>query len=342
MSGILARLFFRRIAGAIGLAWCAMWSLLLLFEALRGGEGGGGAALLAAVLKSPLFAMETLPFACAIGAALAMRRMVADNEMPALRAAGLSPARIVAFHVLAALPFVGGYAFLSESLLPVGAEWARAAEQQGGGGSRDVWLVEGESFVHVGRVDEGGVMLSVVIYEAQNGRLTGVRRARHAAYDGGEWRLYHVEEVAVAEGLRREEAAEEGWGLALSPDVFARLGARPREMAWREAWRVNRELRAVGQVNLELDKTIWRRALALPALPLLAALGVCFLGVGRRGRYSVSVPVLVAAGLAGVYFVARDIAIQVAVLVGGAWPLALPLVGLVGGVAWWGGWVGRR
>ncbi|MCH9758656.1 MAG: LptF/LptG family permease, partial [Proteobacteria bacterium] len=96
MKPTLSLYFFRRIISTVSLLWLALWALLLFFDLLRNADNDGFLnTFIMALLQSPQSAMETLPFACAIGSTLAIRRMVRDGEMAALRTAGLSPVVIV-------------------------------------------------------------------------------------------------------------------------------------------------------------------------------------------------------------------------------------------------------
>ena len=337
MRPVLLLFFVRRIAATVLLIWAALCALLVFFEVLRAADDYPPAtALLLAVLKAPRLAMEALPFACAIGCVLTMRRMVAEGELPALRTAGLSPLAIIAFQCAAALPFAAGYVLLSEVLLPSGADIARAVRGETGA-AHGLWLADSGNYIRIEKVNNRGTMLSVVIYHTQGSELAGVTRAAWATYDtaAAQWMLYEVTQADGRSGALREARYEVlPWELPLQPSSLSAFTRQPRDMALRAAMTAAAELAAAGQHSNSLQKTIWQRWLTLPAVLLLVAFGVGFVGGDRRNKYAVSLPVLTAVLAAGGYFIARDFAIQSAGVSASILPLLLPPMVLGGVVAY--------
>ena len=331
MKPTLTRYFFRRIATIILLLWIAVWALLVFFDFLRDADSGALSAFTIALLESPRLAMDILPFACAIGCAIAMRRMVSEGEMPALRTAGLSPQSIVIYQIIAILPFAAGYILLSETLLPGGSDIARIMKNEQSGGIRGLWLAQDSNYIHIDQVQDTHTLVSVVIYHTDSGQLTGITRAAGAVYNDNQWVLDNVRYIDSSKpALQESRRNEQLWQLALSPSSFTALAGKPREMAAINAMRAAASLSAAGQQNSALEKIIWQRWLTLAALPLLAALGVQFIGGSRRQRYAVSLPVLAALLMTGLYIVTRDLAIQTAIISNTLLPLLLPLLLLTG------------
>ena len=124
---ILGFYLARRVGGALALVWLALGTLLGIFEFLEeaGGRSPGESAALA-LLGLPRLLMETLPFACAIGAAVAAALLERRREIPAMRAAGLSPANLAALCGASALPFCAAFLVLSEAALSPGKAWRAA------------------------------------------------------------------------------------------------------------------------------------------------------------------------------------------------------------------------
>ena len=313
MKPTLSLYFFRRIISTVSLLWLALWALLLFFDLLRNADNDGFLnTFIMALLQSPQSAMETLPFACAIGSTLAIRRMVRDGEMAALRTAGLSPVVIVTLQLIAALPFLAAYILFSEILLPGGANLAQAIENKSNT-VHGLWLAEGDDYIHIQKLENNNVMLSVAIYHTENATLKGITRAARADFKNDSWRLHDVVHLGNDNGaLSEQRQQQQAWALSLRPSSFSAVSANPREMAVYDAMRAAADLAAAGQHNSTLQKVIWRRWLTLPAILLLVVFAVGFISAGRRGRYAVSLPVLAAAAVTGIYFIARDIAIQTA------------------------------
>lgn len=336
MKPVLLGYFVRRVISATLLIWLAVWALLVFLALLRSADDGDfSTALLLAVLGSPQQALETLPFAAALGSTIAMRRMVGNGEMPALRTAGLPPRLIALFLFIAAVPFFAAYVFLSEVVLPNSADLSRIIQNKSSS-AHGVWLADGGNYIRIGRIGSGGAMVSVVIYHTSGDELTGITRAARADYHGGHWVLHGARRLDSAGGALREPPAERAqeWRLPLRPASFTSFTRHPREMALADAMRAARELTAAGQRDQTLQRSIWRRWLTLPAIFLLTMLGINFIGGSRQQQYAVSLPVLLSALAAGGYFVLRDIAIQSAAI-SELWPmLLLPPLAFAGGVAY--------
>lgn len=313
MKPTLLGFFVHRIAAAVLLIWTVLCALLVFFELLRAADDHAIAtAFLLALLKAPRLAMESLPFACAIGGVLSMRRMVAEGELPALRTAGLSPLLVLVFQCAAMLPFAAGYVLLSEVLLPNGATLARAV-QGGTNTAQGLWLADKGEYIRIGKVESSGTMLSLRIYHTADSELSGITHAARATYDeaAAHWVLHEVIRQEGGSGaLRTQRHDTLPWPLPLQPSSLSAFTRPPREMALRDAMLAAAELAAAGQHSNRLQKTIWQRWLTLPALLLLAAFGVGFIGGDRRSKYAVSLPVVLAVLAAGGYFIARDFAIQ--------------------------------
>lgn len=335
MKPVLLLYFVRRIASMVMLIWLSLVLLLILLELLRGNGETMTDILLSVLLKSPRLAMEILPFACALGSAIAMRRMVGEGAMPVLRTSGLSPTAIVGFQLAAALPFFLAYIALSEVLLPGGADAARVLENRSSA-IHGLWLKDGSNFIRAQAVTTAGTMQSVVIYHTDGDQLTGITRAREASYHEERWQLQGIEQLDNQSGrLTRRTQTRLNWQLPIKPSSFNAFTKRPRDMSVWEATQAALELSSSGQYHHDLYKSIWRRWLTLPALFLLVALGVCFIGSGnRQQRYAMSLPVLWALLCCSGYMIASDLFIQTAALSDTPLLLILPPLALVGYIAY--------
>ena len=333
MKPTLVKYFTRHIVGNVFLVWVALACLLVFFEFLR--EAGNHPLSLAfvyALLKTPFSAMETLPFACVIGATLAMRRLVASGEMAAWRTIGLSPESIILCGSAAAVCFMIFYLLISETLLPAAADLTRSLKNE----SRLVhglWLRDDGDFIRVRRVRLDGVMEDIVIYHTDNGILRAVTRAQNAEYADGGWRLHEARTTDVGDGESAVRyVREQAWGLSMQPISFSAFLQKSRDMSIATVIAAINELADVGQQNNELRQTLWRRCLTLPAIFLLVAASIWFINVRRR-RFATTAPPLIAVLVGGVYFIFREIAVQSAAAADTLLPLPLPLVLLAAFVA---------
>lgn len=333
MRPVLWKYFFRRNAQAAGVVWLAATLILVLFEMLRRADDEGAlAALLLALLRAPAFALDGLPFACALGAALAVCGMVSAGEMPVLRAAGLSATAAAGYNAAAMLLFAAAGLFIGEFLLPAGAS-AAAALKNDARAAGAMWLKDGGDYIRVGKLRLDGGMENIVIYHTQSAALLSVTSADSADYVDGAWNLNNIRPSAPADADGGGGAAVRRWALPVRPSSFETFFKKPRDMSMSALFAAAEELTAAGQDARPLWGNLWRRWEALLALPLLAAAAVWVLDGGRR-RYLTPLAALAAALLAGLYYFGSEIAIQTALVADFSLLLLLPplaLAAVVGG-----------
>ena len=315
---ILGFYLTRRVGGTLALVWLALGTLVGVFEFLEeaGGRPPGESAALA-LLGLPRLLMETLPFACAIGAAVSAALLERRREIPAMLAAGLSPGKLAALWGAAALPFCAAFLILSEAALSPGEGRARDLKNPAGAAqaaARDLWVRDGADYARIGAVSENGDRLSdVAVYRAREDELRAVLFARTAVFAEGEWILREGWEVIVeSEKTAREAFAERVWRTRLSPQALSALTVRPREMSLAELRRAVLEAEGTGQNSGDFSAEFWGRLAALLALPLLSACGIFFLGRGggrgERGGRPAETAALLGALLACGFFAAMTAA----------------------------------
>ena len=338
---ILAWYFAKRLGKAAGLVWLALATLVGLFEFLE--EAGDrppleSAAL--ALLGLPRLMLEILPFACAIGAAVALALMERRREIPALRAAGLGPKKLATLCGAAAAPFCAAFLVLSEAALSPGEARARQMKnpaEAAQAAARDLWVRDGADYARIGAVGENGAALAdVVIYRAKADELRAVITAAGGEFSGdGEWTLREVRRMELhPENVERLELEEWTWKTALGPAALSALTVRPREMSLLELRRAVADTEGTGQNNADFAAEFWSRLAAFLALPLLASCGIFLLGGATRegGRRHAETAALLAALLACGFFAATAAAERLSAL-GDFPPLALaPTAALALGV----------
>ena len=309
---ILALYFVRRAGKASALVWLALGTLIGLFEFLEeaGDEPFGRAAALA-LLGLPRLLMETLPFACAIGAAVGLALLEKRREIPAMRAAGMSPQTLARLSAMSAAPFCLALLVLSEAALVPGERAARTLrdpERALQAAARDLWVRDGSDFARIGAVSEDGTALSdVAVYRADGSELRALIVARSATHsggeggEGGEWRLYDGRELVLRSASAGRTSFESRvWDSSLTPSALSALTVRPREMSLLQLRRAAEETAETGQGGVGgsvFAAEFWGRLAALLALPLLSACGMFF--AARRQAESAA---LLGAILAGGFF----------------------------------------
>ena len=206
----------RATLGGIALAWLTLVVLMVAlnyFSELRGAQGDYTAsdAIWYVLLTLPRMAYETFEVAAVIGAILGVGALAANNELVAMRTAGISRLRLALAALLGGVVLLAPMMMVGEYLVPAAEQQARAfrlAEKVGQaniGGAGGFWLREGDDILNIRRTLLGSDseansarFSDVVIYEfGEDRRLDGIIRAERAVHRGDHWRLQNVVETKI-------------------------------------------------------------------------------------------------------------------------------------------------
>ena len=213
---------------------------LLADEIDRVGQDGYGfwdVALLAS-LSLPRYAYQVFPIATLIGALVGLGTLASRSELVAMRAAGVSIARIVRAALMGGLLLaVIGFA-LGEALAPVADQKAlqwRAGAESGQATLRTpygFWARDGDAFVYIREVLPGGYLRGIHIYQIDGeGALTRASRAEEARHQDGRWVLRGIARSQIsAEGVVVTRVAEAGWDSLLDPRLLDLVVVEPERL----------------------------------------------------------------------------------------------------------------
>lgn len=247
------------------------------------------------VYQLPSVVTLTLPMSCLLGCLLGFGTLASHSEIVALKASGVSFAR-VARPVLVASALVSVVAFLmSEVLVPIGAKGVQQVMTKELMAARPTLLQQGV-FIKIPNVGDDqvlyidqlegkeGLMEGVVIQRLQGGRLVGITTARQGLWKNGTWQLSDGAVYDVnAEGLVVTRLTFESQVLALnlSPTQLAKSTQDPDDLSARALYDHIKVIQAQGRPVNEL----WVDFHLKFALPLscifMALVGAT---VGARGH----------------------------------------------------------
>jgi len=245
MPTLLDRLIARHVLYGTLLVLNVLVALAVFFILIDGlkdyGKAGFGALALVkyVILKQPQQVYNLSPIAALIGAMMGLSTLALNSELTAMRAAGVSVARIVGatmkigFVFAAVIFLVGEYVVpASENLAQTGR--AKALSQALQQKSSGIWLRSGASFVNIGEVLPDLSLLRMNIYDFDKyAHLRIQTSARHAAHDGDKWRLEDVSESIIVgkEAVQTRRAAKEDWRSALTPEVVSVFAVQPGSLS---------------------------------------------------------------------------------------------------------------
>jgi len=169
-----------------------------------------------------------LPIIALLGTLMGLGTLAAQNEITAMRAAGISLLRIGRATMLAGLVIGALNLVLGDWLAPLGRENAQEIRNEyryrraPGAVNRPVWLREGDFILHVGLVRTETEVADVVAYNlAPDMSFRTILHIEEAFFREGRWLLKNVRRTDFTpEGAKVTQQPEAIWEGHLSPAVL--------------------------------------------------------------------------------------------------------------------------
>ncbi len=309
MISILDRYIGRRMlfgAAVVTGVLVSLLTLVVLVDALRDygkGEFGLAALLEYVLLSQPRRLYEVFPVVALVGSLLGLSTLAMHSELIALRAAGVSVARIVAAALKTGLLLMAAAVLLGELVVPNTESQAlegRARALATGLQSRQsgLWLRDRDDFVNLGEVLPNHELLRVTLYDFKdagtpcNGRpgdcgsdrrLQALVYAERARLEPRQWRLERVRlSRLTATGVETESHDSLVWPSGLTPDVVAAFAVRPEALSLVQLHRYVWHLAAHGQETGRYRLAFWQRLMLPFAVAVMVLLATPF--VFRHAR----------------------------------------------------------
>ncbi|TVQ87058.1 MAG: LPS export ABC transporter permease LptG [Chromatiaceae bacterium] len=238
---ILDRYLGAAVIGGTLLTLAVLLPLLGVFilademDAIGTGEYGLGAAMLFVTLSLPRYAYQVFPIATLIGALTGLGALAARSELVAMRAAGLSIARIVRGALLGGLALALTAVVVGEVVAPPAEQRAmalRTAAQTGdvvqmtGSG---FWARDGNAFISIGGISPGAEIEDIRIFEVEGNWLRSVTHARRAFFRHQTWTLTEIRQTLLfADRMEVVEMEQAAWDSLLSPQLLRVIVVPPQ------------------------------------------------------------------------------------------------------------------
>jgi lipopolysaccharide export system permease protein len=192
-------------------------------------EGYGLAdALLFMALSLPRYAYQVFPIATLIGALIGLGALASRSELVAMRAAGISVARIIRAGLMGGLLLAALAVVVGEVIAPVAEQ--RGLELRRQALSGDVtqqtpygfWAIDDRAYVHIREIRTATRLRDISIYEVDPdaGSLV-TTHAAGARYSELGWVLEDIARSRVTpEGVEVERMEKAEWGSMLDPGLL--------------------------------------------------------------------------------------------------------------------------
>lgn len=196
-------------------------------------------ALLYVLLMLPRHAVDAFPTAALLGSLLGMGELAVNSELVAIRAAGVSIARIsravlqtglvMAIVMLAAAEWV---AVPAERVAVDQRSMARFGRTSFVG-VRGVWIRDGRRYVNIGQILPGNRLAQVRLFELDEElRLQTLLTAREAQYQDNDWVLRGARQAHNdGERWQVEDFSSLAWQSLLAPEIVEVVLVEPERLA---------------------------------------------------------------------------------------------------------------
>lgn len=292
----------------VALALTALYTFITFVSESGDMKGNFGLMQLAGYVlwQIPTSLQVMLPIIALLGTLMGLGVLSAQNEITAMRAAGISLLRIGRATLMAGL-VIGAFGLvLGEWLVPIGKENAtelRDYYKKGrnpGTIDRPVWLREGSIILHVGQVKTETEVADVVAYSLREDLgLAAVVHAEEAHYLDGHWQARKVRRTDfTAEGAKVTELPEMVWEGNISPEVLRLVMLKSNAISIRGLMQLTAYLRANGLDDRQFRLELYRKLMAPVTVMAMMLFAVPFVmgslrdsGAGQRLLFGVLVGV---------------------------------------------------
>ncbi len=196
-----------------------------------------------AVLRFPFLISNALPPGMLIGTLFMLTQMTFSNEIPTLRAAGMSPFTLYKYLIPATfmIGFLGF--FITDQIIPHSElayyTWWNKTDPHPEQNGHAFWIQNGTQVIHIGYLSDGGKTLSDIdIYNRtpSTGMLLETIHAQKAQYlNAHHWQLQKTYRVQIKKLLFVYTPLQDKvyWSTHLTPDDFMRLSIQnPSFSTW--------------------------------------------------------------------------------------------------------------
>jgi lipopolysaccharide export system permease protein len=210
---------------------------------------GFSSALMYVTLSLPRYAYQLFPIATLIGALVGLGLLASRSELVAMRAAGVSIARIVQGAMAGGVALAIAALVVGEGVAPLTDQHALAlrsnaqSEQDLQITEHGFWARDDNSFVNVQQVLPDARLQDIFIFELEDNRLIATTHAQEAHYENDKWILNGIARSHIDnDSVRTEYLEQDSWRSLIDPALLKVIVVEPRSLPIWGLWRYLRFL----------------------------------------------------------------------------------------------------
>jgi len=205
-------------------------------------------ALIYVSLALPRFAYQLFPIATLIGALVGLGSLASRSELVAMRAAGVSIARIVAASMLGGLVLAAIAMAVGEGIAPIAEQEGMRLRTEALSGQATLtspqgfWARDGDAFVNIREILPGAELRDITIFEVNEGHeLTLATSAARGRQVDGAWVLEDIARSRISpDRVEVERLDRAAWHSGLSPSLLEVVVVQPQMLP---IWGLHRYIR---------------------------------------------------------------------------------------------------
>jgi lipopolysaccharide export system permease protein len=196
-------------------------------------------AIIYVLFRSPQSMYEIFPMIALLGAVLGLGMLAGNSELIAIRAAGVSIARITVSVLKTGAILIVFAIFIGEVVAPPAIQYAKlqrvSAMNQKISLNTDygLWARDGNIFINIRRVEGDGSLtgINLYIYDEQY-NLQETLSAASAEYQDDHWLMHRVTHRTIADSaVNQTYSKTKEWKTLLNPDVVSVVSVTPENLS---------------------------------------------------------------------------------------------------------------
>lgn len=249
------------------------------------------------LLILPRRAYEVFPMAVLLGSLVGLGGLANNSELVAMRAAGVSLARIIVSVLKAGILAMLVVLVIGEAIAPNTEQYAermrasKMSQQITLKSKHGFWARDGGSFVNIRQILPGSQLRDIYIYEfSQERELQVSTHADFAQYQEGRWLLRGISQTRfLTDGVESRSLDEATWDSLLNPNILNVVVVRPTMLPVWGLYQYIDFMHANGQEATIYEVAFWSKVI-MPLITLVMVfLAVPFVfgvlrsvGIGQR------------------------------------------------------------
>jgi lipopolysaccharide export system permease protein len=281
---------------ALLLVLIGFFELVAELEEVKGGYTAS-MAYTYVLLGIPRYCYELFPLATLLGCLIGLGVLAGNSELLAMRAAGISIARIVSSVLKTGLLVLAAVAIVGEYLAPAAEQQAQRMKNAALFGQISLktrygfWSRDGNTFVNIRQILPDSQLADISIYEYdQDARLRKAIHAGRARYQQSGWVIEDVSQSEFTEeGISVTTKSQQPWHAELDPSSLDVLTVKPHMLTAWDLWRYIDYLQKNGQTSISYEVAFWGKLTTPLVTVVMLFLSIPFVfgslrsvGVGQR------------------------------------------------------------